>query len=166
MRISDWSSDVCSSDLIIRDVRYAQAFSFKYSPRPGTPAADMAEQVSTPIMDERLQRLQALVNQHQYEFNQAAIGKTMPLLLERPGRHAGQLVGKSPWLQSVHVQAQSARIGDMIEVDIVSAGPNRSEDHPSELQSLMRISYAVFCLTKNKKHPHHKNKHKANPQLN
>lgn len=109
---------------IIRDVRYAQAFSFKYSPRPGTPAADMAEQVSTPIMDERLQRLQALVNQHQYEFNQAAIGKTMPLLLERPGRHAGQLVGKSPWLQSVHVQAQSARIGDMIEVDIVSAGPN------------------------------------------
>src|SRR3546814_20837047 len=83
MRISDWSSDVCSSDLIIRDVRYAQAFSFKYSPRPGTPAADMAEQVSTPIMDERLQRLQALVNQHQYEFNQAAIGKTMPRSEER-----------------------------------------------------------------------------------
>src|SRR3546814_10897323 len=97
----------------------------------------MAEQVSTPIMDERLQRLQALVNQHQYEFNKAAIGQTMPLLLERPGRHAGQLVGKSPCLQSVHVQAQSARIGDMIEVDIVSAGPNslhgRSEEHTSEL---------------------------------
>src|SRR3546814_21125119 len=80
---------------ISRDVRYAQAFSFKYSPRPGTPAADMAEQVSTPIMDERLQRLQALVNQHQYEFNQAAIGKTMPLLLERPGRHARQQIGRA-----------------------------------------------------------------------
>ena len=109
---------------IVRDVRYAHAFSFKYSPRPGTPAATMEDQVPAAIMDERLQRLQALLNQHQLEFNQTTVGRTTTLLLERPGRLPGQLVGKSPWLQSVHVQGDRAAIGDMIEVDIVSAGPN------------------------------------------
>jgi tRNA-2-methylthio-N6-dimethylallyladenosine synthase len=109
---------------IVRDVRYAQAFSFKYSPRPGTPAATMDDQLSATLMDERLQRLQALLNQHQLEFNQATVGKTTALLLERPGRLPGQLVGKSPWLQSVHVQGEGAAIGDLIEVNIVSAGPN------------------------------------------
>jgi len=109
---------------IVRDVRYAQAYSFKYSPRPGTPAATMEEQISAEVMDDRLQRLQALLNEQQLAFNQASVGARTSILLERPGRHHGQLVGKSPWLQSVHVQADGARIGDMLDIDIVSAGPN------------------------------------------
>ncbi|MBB4639865.1 tRNA (N6-isopentenyl adenosine(37)-C2)-methylthiotransferase MiaB [Rhizorhapis suberifaciens] len=109
---------------IVRDVRYAQAFSFKYSPRPGTPAAAMEGQVAAEVMDDRLKRLQALLGIYQLEFNQATIGKSTSLLLDRPGRRPGQLVGKSPWLQSIHVQEEGAAIGDMIDVDIVSAGPN------------------------------------------
>jgi tRNA-2-methylthio-N6-dimethylallyladenosine synthase len=109
---------------IVREVRYAQAYSFKYSPRPGTPAATMEEQISAEVMDDRLQRLQALLNEQQLAFNQASVGARTSILLERPGRHPGQLVGKSPWLQSVHVQADGARIGDMLDVDIISAGPN------------------------------------------
>lgn len=109
---------------IVRDARYAHAFSFKYSPRPGTPAADMDAQVPAKVMDERLQRLQTLIIEHQVAFNRATVGRRTHLLLERPGRQPGQLVGKSPWLQSVHVHADGAAIGDMIEVDIVSAGPN------------------------------------------
>lgn len=109
---------------IVRDVRYAQAFSFKYSPRPGTPAATMEGQVAAEVMDDRLKRLQALLGIYQLEFNQATIGKSTSLLLDRPGRRPGQLVGKSPWLQSIHVQEEGAAIGDMIDVDIVSAGPN------------------------------------------
>jgi tRNA-2-methylthio-N6-dimethylallyladenosine synthase len=109
---------------IVRDVRYAQAYSFKYSPRPGTPAATMEDQISAEVMDDRLQRLQALLNEQQLAFNQASVGARTSILLERPGRHPGQLVGKSPWLQSVHVQADGARIGDMLDVDIISAGPN------------------------------------------
>ena len=106
------------------DIAYAQAYSFKYSPRPGTPAADMDGQIAMAVMDERLQRLQAVINKHQLAFNQATVGQRTQILLERNGRHAGQLVGKSPWLQSVHVVAEGARIGDMIDVEIVSAGPN------------------------------------------
>jgi len=109
---------------IVRAANYAQAFSFKYSPRPGTPAADMEDQISPEIMDERLQRLQELLNQQQQAFNQTTVGKRTRVLLERPGRKPGQLVGKSPWLQSVHVIADGAKIGDLIDVDIVSAGPN------------------------------------------
>jgi len=110
---------------LVREVSYAAAFSFKYSPRPGTPAADMDGQVAAQVMDERLQRLQAAIGDGQYAFNQATVGKRMIILLERNGRHPGQLIGKSPWLQSVFVEAgDAARIGDMIEVDIVSAGPN------------------------------------------
>jgi len=109
---------------LVRAVGYAQCFSFKYSPRPGTPAADMDGQVPAAVMDERLRRLQAAINADQHAFNRAAVGKRTAVLLERPGRHPGQLVGKSPWLQSVHVETTDARIGDLIEVDIVSAGPN------------------------------------------
>ena len=109
---------------IVREARYAQCFSFKYSPRPGTPAADMADQIAADVMDERLQRLQAALNAHQHAFNQATVGKRTTILLERKGRHPGQLIGKTPWLQSVHIDAASAAIGDLIEVDILSAGPN------------------------------------------
>jgi tRNA-2-methylthio-N6-dimethylallyladenosine synthase len=108
---------------IVEAVNYAQAYSFKYSPRPGTPAAEMEAQVPAQVMDERLQRLQALINAQQFAFNQASVGRRMPVLLERRGKKPGQLVGKTPWLQSVHLETE-AQIGDMIEVEILSAGPN------------------------------------------
>jgi tRNA-2-methylthio-N6-dimethylallyladenosine synthase len=109
---------------IVRATRYAQAFSFKYSARPGTPAAAMEDAFVAPeIADERLQRLQALLGEHQIAFNQTTVGKRTRLLLERDGRKPGQRIGKSPWLQSVHLETD-AEIGTMIDVDIVSAGPN------------------------------------------
>ena len=109
---------------LVRDAGYAQAFSFKYSPRPGTPAADMDDQIAPAVMDERLQRLQAQLNIDQHAFNMASVGRRCDVLLERSGRKAGQLVGKSPWLQSVHVEADGAAIGDLVTVDLVDAGPN------------------------------------------
>ncbi|MEO8722765.1 MAG: tRNA (N6-isopentenyl adenosine(37)-C2)-methylthiotransferase MiaB [Sphingobium sp.] len=109
---------------LVREVRYAMAYSFKYSPRPGTPAADMNHQIAEPLMVERLARLQDAINAEQLAFNQASVGTRTSILLERAGRHAGQLVGKTPHLQSVHVLAAESQLGDMIEVDIVSAGPN------------------------------------------
>jgi tRNA-2-methylthio-N6-dimethylallyladenosine synthase len=108
---------------IVRAVNYAQAYSFKYSPRPGTPAAAMDRQVPADVMDERLQRLQAAIGEGSLAFNRASVGRRTNLLLERKGRKPGQMIGKSPWLQSVHVETD-AKIGDMIEVDILSAGPN------------------------------------------
>ncbi|GGB96099.1 tRNA-2-methylthio-N(6)-dimethylallyladenosine synthase [Novosphingobium endophyticum] len=102
---------------------YAQCFSFKYSPRPGTPAATMEDQIPLAVMDERLQRLQAALNRHQLAFNEASLGKTCTVLVERKGKHAGQWLGKSPWLQSVHFEADAA-VGDLLEVEITSAGPN------------------------------------------
>ena len=108
---------------IVAQVNYAQAYSFKYSPRPGTPAADLGNQVSAEVMDERLQRLQALINEQQLAFNRATIGRRTSVLLERRGKKPGQLIGKSPWLQSVHLETAAA-IGDIVEVEIVSAGPN------------------------------------------
>ena len=108
---------------IVEAVNYAQAFSFKYSARPGTPAAEMAGQVPAQVMDERLQRLQALLNAQQLAFNQASVGRRTELLLERQGRKPGQLVGKTPWLQSVHLETDVA-IGDLVEVELLSAGPN------------------------------------------
>jgi tRNA-2-methylthio-N6-dimethylallyladenosine synthase len=116
-------SDFAATLRIVEAVNYAQAFSFKYSPRPGTPAAEMEGQVPAEVMDERLQRLQALLNAQQLAFNRSRVGRRTELLLERPGRKPGQRIGKSPWLQSVHVETD-AGIGDLIEVEIVSAGPN------------------------------------------
>ncbi|KXU30788.1 tRNA-2-methylthio-N(6)-dimethylallyladenosine synthase MiaB [Sphingobium sp. 22B] len=116
---------------IVEQVRYAQCYSFKYSSRPGTPAADMDGQIPAEVMDERLARLQALINRHQVEFNAATVGRRTGILLERKGRHPGQLIGKTPWLQSVHVTAPELSIGDMVEVDIISAGPNSLAGQPS-----------------------------------
>ena len=108
---------------IVEATGYAQAYSFKYSPRPGTPAATMDAHVPAAVAGERLQRLQALLNQQQLAFNQASVGQRTNVLLERAGKHPGQLVGKSPWLQSVHLETQAA-IGDLVDVEILSAGPN------------------------------------------
>ncbi len=108
---------------IVRAVNYALAYSFKYSPRPGTPAAAMEDQLPRDVMDERLQRLQALLNEQQLAFNRTSVGSRTDVLIERPGKKPGQMIGKTPWLQSVHLETE-ARIGDLIEVEIVSAGPN------------------------------------------
>jgi len=108
---------------IVDEVRYASAYSFKYSARPGTPAAVMEDQIAPELMDERLQRLQQRITAHQLAFNRATIGRDTRILIERKGRHSGQLIGKSPWLQSVHVESDAA-IGSMIDVTLTSAGPN------------------------------------------
>ena len=108
---------------LVEQVGYAQCFSFKYSARPGTPAATMDGQVAVGVMDERLQRLQAALNASQLAFNKASVGQRCTVLVERKGRHEGQWLGKSPWLQSVHFTGEAA-IGDLVEVDLVEAGPN------------------------------------------
>ena len=107
---------------LVEQVEYAQAYSFKYSPRPGTPAATMDDQIAPEIMDERLQRLQALLGKQQYAFNQSVVDETCDILLERKGKFEGQLIGKSPWLQSTHVEVPGLSIGDMIRVHINEAG--------------------------------------------
>jgi len=108
---------------LVDEVRYAAAYSFKYSPRPGTPAATMDNQIDKHVMDDRLQRLQARINRDQLAFNQTSVGKTCTVLVERKGKLEGQWLGKSPWLQSVWFDAPAA-IGDMVEADLVEAGPN------------------------------------------
>ena len=106
---------------VVDEVGYAQAYSFKYSPRPGTPAATMDDQVPLEVMDERLQRLQAALRRDQQAFNDASIGKRCEVLVERKGKLDGQWLGKSPWLQSVHFTGDVA-IGDLVQVDLVQAG--------------------------------------------
>ena len=108
---------------MVATIRYAAAFSFKYSPRPGTPAATMEDQVAVEVMDERLQRLQAAITRDQFAFNKASVGKTCQVLVERQGRREGQWLGKTPWLQSAHFTGDYA-VGDLVEVELLEAGPN------------------------------------------
>ena len=109
---------------IVEAVGYAQAFSFKYSTRPGTPGADLPDQVAEEVKSERLERLQALLLKQQAEFAKSCVGKVIELLLEKPGRNEGQVIGRSPWLQSVNVDAKTSQIGDIIPVRIIGTGPN------------------------------------------
>jgi len=109
---------------LIERVGFAQAYSFKYSPRPGTAGAGLVDQVPEEAKIERLHRLQALLDRQQTRFNSACIGKVMPVLFERRGRHPGQLVGRSPYLQAVHAPADSALLGRVADVAIVAAGAN------------------------------------------
>ncbi len=111
---------------LVDTVGYAQAYSFKYSPRPGTPAATMDGQVPRAVMDDRLQRLQARLNRDQYAFNRASEGKTCEVLVERKGKLDGQWLGKSPWLQSVWFAGDCA-IGDLVRAELVEGGPNSLE---------------------------------------
>ncbi|KJF66679.1 tRNA (N6-isopentenyl adenosine(37)-C2)-methylthiotransferase MiaB [Rhizobium nepotum] len=109
---------------IVEQVKYAQAFSFKYSTRPGTPGADLTDQVAEEVKAERLERLQALLLRQQREFAESLVGKTMDVLLEKPGRMPEQLIGRSPWLQSVNLDAKTLKIGDIVNVRITATGPN------------------------------------------
>jgi tRNA-2-methylthio-N6-dimethylallyladenosine synthase len=105
------------------------AYSFKYSARPGTPAATLASQIPEAVRTERLDRLQALLREQQQAFNAAMIGRRLPVLLEKPGRHPGQVIGRSPYLQSVHLEASEALIGRILPVDIVALFPNSLAGH-------------------------------------
>jgi tRNA-2-methylthio-N6-dimethylallyladenosine synthase len=109
---------------LVRDVGFAQAFSFKYSPRPGTPAALAGEQVPEAIKTGRLHRLQAELWDQQRRFNEGKIGAVMPVLLDKPGRHPGQLLGRSPWLQPVHIDAPASAMGRIVEARIGAATIN------------------------------------------
>ncbi|MFK0208330.1 tRNA (N6-isopentenyl adenosine(37)-C2)-methylthiotransferase MiaB [Agrobacterium sp. NPDC090283] len=109
---------------MVETVKYAQAFSFKYSTRPGTPGADLTDQVEEDVKAERLERLQALLLRQQKEFAESLVGKTMDVLLEKPGRMPEQLIGRSPWLQSVNLDAKTLKIGDIVNVRITATGPN------------------------------------------
>ncbi len=115
--------DFASTLAIVDAVGYASAYSFKYSARPGTPAATMEGAVDPQVMDDRLQRLQARLAEHSLAFNRATIGKDTRILIDRKGRLPGQMIGKSPWLQSIFVTTD-AGIGDMIDVTVTHALPN------------------------------------------
>jgi tRNA-2-methylthio-N6-dimethylallyladenosine synthase len=108
---------------IVDAVGYASAYSFKYSARPGTPAAAMEGAVAPQVVDDRLQRLQSRLAEHSLAFNRATIGKDTRILIDRKGRLPGQMIGKSPWLQSVFVET-NAGIGDMLDVTVTQALPN------------------------------------------
>ncbi|HRD28625.1 MAG TPA: tRNA (N6-isopentenyl adenosine(37)-C2)-methylthiotransferase MiaB [Caulobacter sp.] len=109
---------------LVREVGYASAFSFKYSRRPGTPASAMPGQVATAVMDERLQRLNALLQEQQEAFNRSVVGRVEPVLIEKAGRHPGQVGGRSPWLQPVHIEGPERLIGQILPVRIDGATRN------------------------------------------
>lgn len=109
---------------IVNKVKYIQAFSFKYSRRPGTPAAVMDNQVEEKVKKERLDILQNLLFDYQNKFNQSCVGKTMPVLLEQKGRHKGQLIGRTPYMQNLHVETKSDNINKIINVEVQQATTN------------------------------------------
>jgi len=109
---------------LVDEVGYAGAYTFSYSPRPGTPAAEMETQVPSAVSLERLHRLQAVITRQQRDFNSSFVGRTVEVLLEKPGRLPGQLVGKTPYLQTVQVMARPEKIGQTVPVTITGTGTN------------------------------------------
>ncbi|MCP4318417.1 MAG: tRNA (N6-isopentenyl adenosine(37)-C2)-methylthiotransferase MiaB [Hyphomicrobiales bacterium] len=109
---------------LVEEVGYAQAFSFKYSPRPGTPGAERDDHIPEGVKSQRLERLQTLLRKHQSKFADNCVGATIDLLLEKPGRQPGQLIGRSPWLQPVIIDAKSSQIGEIVKVRITQTGTN------------------------------------------
>jgi tRNA-2-methylthio-N6-dimethylallyladenosine synthase len=118
---------------LVAEVGYAQAYSFKYSPRPGTPAAALPRQVPEPVKAERLAALQQLLGAQQLAFNRQSLGRRMDVLFERRGRLPGQLVGRSPWMQAVHARLPQESLGRIVEVAVVGAGPNSLEGEAAPL---------------------------------
>ncbi|TVR10228.1 MAG: tRNA (N6-isopentenyl adenosine(37)-C2)-methylthiotransferase MiaB [Salinarimonadaceae bacterium] len=109
---------------LVADIGFASSFSFKYSARPGTPAAESGEQIAEAVKAERLARLQALLEEQRRAFNGATVGRVVEVLIEKPGRHPGQLGGKSPYLQAVHFDGAGLAVGDIVPVRIVAQGAN------------------------------------------
>ncbi len=117
-------SDFEDTLALIRAVGYASTFSFKYSPRPGTPGAEREDQIAEDAMRARLAELQALVEDQRQAFNAATVGRQIPVLFEKQGRHEGQIAGKSPYMQAVHVTGPESLIGTVAPVTIIAAGSN------------------------------------------
>jgi tRNA-2-methylthio-N6-dimethylallyladenosine synthase len=116
------AQDFAATMTLVREIEFAMAYSFKYSPRPGTPAAAMEAPVHEAAQDARLQELQALLNTQQQDFNRASLGRVLPVLLEKPGRRERQLVGKTPHAQAVQVEAAAEQIGSVVEARITDLG--------------------------------------------
>jgi len=114
---------------LVREVKYGYAYSFKYSTRPGTPAAERAL-VDAAVADDRLQRLQALITGHQRDIQNSMVGRDLSVLVEKPGREAGQMVGKSEYLHSVHIEDATAQVGDIQHVRIIEAKTNSLSGRP------------------------------------
>jgi tRNA-2-methylthio-N6-dimethylallyladenosine synthase len=117
-------SDFEASLALIEETGLSGAFSFKYSPRPGTPGADMDDQIDEAVKSERLRRLQAAIERSQVAFNRRCLHRTFDVLFERPGRHGGQLVGRSPYLQPVQVDAPASLIGEIAAVTVTEIASN------------------------------------------
>ena len=109
---------------VVDKVQYIQAFSFKYSPRPGTPAAIMPNQIPEKIKKARLEILQNKLFDYQNKFNQASIGKIMPVLFETQGRHAGQLIGRTPYMQNLHAELSKDNLNKIVKVKVTAATTN------------------------------------------
>ncbi|HEY1504932.1 MAG TPA: MiaB/RimO family radical SAM methylthiotransferase, partial [Stellaceae bacterium] len=116
--------DFTATLALVREIGFAQAFSFKYSKRPGTPGAALRGQIPESVKSERLQILQEHIEERQQHFNESCAGRVLPVLFEKPGRHVGQLVGRSPYLQWVHAQAPARCLGAVLPVRITGGGPN------------------------------------------
>jgi tRNA-2-methylthio-N6-dimethylallyladenosine synthase len=116
--------DFAATLRLVEEVGYAQAYSFKYSPRPGTPAASLPQQIPEPVKVERLRVLQCLLDRHQKAFNEACVGRDLPVLFEARGRKPGQLAGRTPYMQAVHVTAPDDMLGQIRTVSIREAGAN------------------------------------------
>jgi tRNA-2-methylthio-N6-dimethylallyladenosine synthase len=118
---TETEADFRATMALVEEIGFAQAFSFQYSPRPGTPAASMPKQIAPQVKAERLQALQELLGAQMRAFNHATVGRVLPVLLEHAGRHPGQIIGRTPYLQPVHLQAPDARPGTLIDVRIEDA---------------------------------------------
>ena len=116
--------DFAATLAAVERVGFAQAYCFKFSPRPGTPAATLPGQVPEVVKAERLKRLQGLLQSQQTAFNSSWVGRTLPVLFEREGRHRGQLWGRTPYLQAVHAAAASSALGRIVEVEIEGLSAN------------------------------------------
>jgi tRNA-2-methylthio-N6-dimethylallyladenosine synthase len=123
-------ADFAATLALIRKIGFAQAFSFRYSPRPGTPAASMPKQVKDAVKRERLAELQALLAEQAQAFNRATVGRVLPVLLERAGRYPGQLAGRTPYLQPVHLQLSEGEIGDVVQAFITESQPHSLAGQP------------------------------------
>ncbi|WP_029010877.1 tRNA (N6-isopentenyl adenosine(37)-C2)-methylthiotransferase MiaB [Azospirillum halopraeferens] len=117
-------ADFAATLRLVHEVGYAQAYSFKYSPRPGTPAATDAVQVPEGVKGERLAALQQLLDAQQQAFNRGFVGRTVPVLFDRPGKRPGQLLGRSPYMQAVHADAGDRLLGAIVDVAVDAAHPN------------------------------------------
>jgi tRNA-2-methylthio-N6-dimethylallyladenosine synthase len=109
---------------VVREVGFSSGYAFKYSPRPGTPAADLADQIGEEVKAERLAELYALIDAQRVAFNRTLVGRRIDVLFDRPGRRPGQIVGRSPYMQSVRAEGDASRIGAMASVEIVGLGAN------------------------------------------